>query len=278
MPYPGLADPKTPEAFLLTSKPQSLLYPSFTSSIIPRPTFDANIHAYPDVFDRIVTPYDANAFAFFLDKHTLSLSYPLLVSNLRNGFPLGPMPNLLVTSVLPNHPTVMEHQSEVDEYLEKEVVARRISGPFSRETMEQILRGPFQSSPLIVAVQPQAPGEPDKIRICRHLSKSTRITPSVNSFIPKHYFPTRFDTASRVADIVSFLSSFQRNASFADPGHSNEGSFFIHQAGEGSFFALPWTKVLSLSTRLAEVLSLRMHSHMCQGSFLALLSSRIHRS
>ena len=50
-------------------------------------------------------------------------------------------------------------------------------------------------------------GEPDKLRICCHLSKSTKLVPSVNLFIPKHDFPTRFDTVSRVADMVSFLSS-----------------------------------------------------------------------
>jgi hypothetical protein len=211
--YPGLADPRTPEAFLQTSKPQPLLYPSFTSSIIQRPTFNANIHAHPDVFNRIVSPYDANAFAIFLDKHRLTSLYPNLVFNLQKGFPLGPMPNLLETSILPNHPTVLEHLSEVDEYLEKEIMAGRMSGPFSRQMVERILRGPFQSSPLIVAVQSQAPGEPDKIRICRHLSKSTRTTPSVNSYIPKHYFPTRFDTASRVADMVSLRLLFLRNAS-----------------------------------------------------------------
>jgi hypothetical protein len=55
-----------------------------------------------------------------------------------------------------------------------------------------------------VSIQPQNPGEPDKARICRHLSKGTKDHASVNSYISKEDFPTRFDTASKVADIVSF--------------------------------------------------------------------------
>ena len=232
-PFPGPADPETLEVFLLTSKPQLLHYPSFTSSIIHRPTFNPDIHSHPDIFGKIVCPYDANAFALFLDKHALTSSYPNLVTNLLNGFPLGAMPNLLKTSILANHPTVLQYTSEVNEYLEKEVIARRTSGPFSCEMVERILRGPFQSSPLIVSIQPQGPDEPDKIRICRHLSKSTHNTPSVNSYIPKHHFPTRFDTASRVADIVSFLSFLRMHP--CNLWTFNEGSFFIHLVGGGSF-------------------------------------------
>ena len=79
-----------------------------------------------------------------------------------------------------------------------------MDGPFSHDEIELILRGPFFVSPLIVSVQPQGFGIPDKLRVCRHLSKSNKLTASVNSHIKKEDFPTRFDTASRVADIVSF--------------------------------------------------------------------------
>ena len=79
-----------------------------------------------------------------------------------------------------------------------------MSGPFSHEETELILHGPFQSSPLIMAVQPQYPGVPDKLRVCWHLSKSTRAHPSVNSYIHKADFPTRFDLASKVAHMVSY--------------------------------------------------------------------------
>lgn len=83
-------------------------------------------------------------------------------------------------------------------------MAGRMSGPFSRERVEEILGGAFFASPLIVAIQTQEPGVPDKVRICRHLSKEGKGAQSVNSHIEKEEFPTRFDTALRVADIVSF--------------------------------------------------------------------------
>src|SRR5271168_856414 len=78
-----------------------------------------------------------------------------------------------------------------------------MDGPFSHDTIKSILWGPFFVSPLIVSVQPQVLGMPDKLRICRHLSKSNKSTPSVNSHAKKEDFSNRFDTASRVADIVS---------------------------------------------------------------------------
>jgi len=139
-----------------------------------------------------------------LEKHNLTSFYPLLVDNLQNGFPLGRMPPILQTVIIRNNPSFLEHADTIFEYLHKEVSSGRMSGPFSQDVVERILRGPFHSSPLIAAIQPQGPGEPDKIRICRHLSKSTKDDASVNSHIAKEDFPTRFDTASKVADIVSF--------------------------------------------------------------------------
>jgi hypothetical protein len=115
------------------------------------------------------------------------------------------MPPLLQTIIIPNNPSILPHMDEIDEYIRKEVVSCRLSGPFSREEAELIMRGPFHSSPLIVSIQPQDPGTPDKHRICRHLSKATKLSASVNSYIRKDAFPTRFDTASKVAEIVSPL-------------------------------------------------------------------------
>src|SRR5271168_2371094 len=77
-----------------------------------------------------------------------------------------------------------------------------MSGPFTIVDVEKILRGSIFCSPLLVSVQTQQPGMPDKLRVCRHLSKGDKTTPSTNLHIHKEDFPTRFDTASRIADIV----------------------------------------------------------------------------
>ncbi|KAJ3563610.1 hypothetical protein NP233_g8831 [Leucocoprinus birnbaumii] len=191
------------EEFLQLCLPPPLFYPPLSSTVVSRPPFDPAIHNRSDLFNKIVTPYDANAFEYLLNKHGLTELYPHLVHNLRHGFPIGNMPPLEKTAIFKNHPSVEKHMDAVDAYLAEEVAAGRMNGPFSQQEVESALRGPFQSSPLIVAVSVQAPGEPDKIRVCRHLSKGNFAHPSVNSFIEKEDFPTRFDSATKTAEAVS---------------------------------------------------------------------------
>jgi hypothetical protein len=168
-------------------------------SPLPRsPSHDA-------IFSRILTPYSADAFAFFLDKHSLSDKYPFLVRNLRFGFPMGEFPPLKETVIFPNHPSARLHADYIKDYLIEEVKSQRMSGPFSREEMEKILKGPFQSSPIIVNSQPQPDGLPDKLRICRHLSKGDRLHPSTNHFVDNSKFPTRFASTAEISEIVSSL-------------------------------------------------------------------------
>lgn len=211
-PSPGSAAASL-ESFLTSASPPSLSYPSLRPTIIPRPNFDPSLHLHAELFNKIVSPYNADAFELMLNKHNLSQLYPDLVTNLRLGFPLGEMGTLLETRILDNIIPSPDHWPLIDTYLLDEVSSGRMDGPFSRSMVESILRGPFQASPLLVVVQPQAPGEPDKIRICRHLSKSKKASahseaiPSVNSFIHKETFPTRFDTIVKVAEAVSHLTS-----------------------------------------------------------------------
>jgi hypothetical protein len=86
---------------------------------------------------------------------------------------------------------------QIDEYLTEEVDCGRMSGPFTFDETTLILKGPFQCSPIVVDVQP------DKLRICRHLSKESKRNASVNSYIDTDKFPTRFGSAAEVAEIVS---------------------------------------------------------------------------
>ena len=159
-----------------------------------------------DIYLRIVHPYNIDAFKYFLSKHDLTYLYSLLVSNLRNGFPLEDMPPIIDTIIFKNHPSALLFTDAVDKYLADELTAGRMSGPFSLQYTEKILRGTFLCSPLLVSVQTQQPGMPDKLRVCRHLSKGSKNTPSMNSHIQKEDFPTRFDTALKVADIVHSLT------------------------------------------------------------------------
>jgi hypothetical protein len=211
---PGTAANLLPIDKFLFARPPKLSYVDFSSSVIHRLPYPSSSHEHSLIFDRVLHPYSPDAFESLLRKHNLLDSYPLLPNNLRFGFPLGFMPPILQTVIIPNNPSILPHMTFIQEYLSKELVAGRISGPFAREETELILRGPFQSSPLIVSAQPQEPGIPDKLRICRHLSKATKSHASVNSHIRKDDFPTRFDMALAVAGIVSPTFLFLPQSTF----------------------------------------------------------------
>lgn len=183
--------------------PPFLTYRDFSDTIVHRDSLTSADTGHSDnIFLKIIHPYDVDAFEHFLSKHRLTYFYSILVPNLRNGFPLGEMPRLTDTVIFKNHPSTLLYSDTVAKYLVDEPLAGRMSGPFPLHHIEKILRGSIFCSPLLVSVQTQQPGTPDKLRVCRHLSKGDKNTPSTNSHIQKEDFPTRFDTASRVADIV----------------------------------------------------------------------------
>ncbi|PPR05117.1 hypothetical protein CVT24_010092 [Panaeolus cyanescens] len=198
-------DADTLSLFLEASLSPSLIYADFSSTIVERPPVPSSTLFPHSLYDKIVTPYSADAFESYLNSLNIAHKYPLLCENLRKGFPLGNMPEITQTHIFPNHFSVLGHEEVIDSYLKEEVECGRLDGPFSKELVEGILRGPFFSSPLLIVSQPQGPNLPDKIRVCRHLSKedAKRDIPSVNSYIVKDDFPTRFDTATKVAKMIA---------------------------------------------------------------------------
>ncbi len=190
----------------------SLNYSDISDSVLCRPPIPHALPGDDEIYNAIVTPYNAKAFETALKKHNISHEFPYLVKNLTEGFPIAVLPELTRTIIIPNHPSVMEHPEVVREYLDKELAAGRMSGPYSQEETERILRGPFYSSPLIVAEQDEGPEEPPKYRVCRHLSKGDKVSGigSVNSFVEKELFPTHFDMASKVADTVRLSHIYDR--------------------------------------------------------------------
>jgi len=181
----GHATPKLLEDFLSVSPPPHLVYTDFLCLVFPCLPLSLSTAHHTSIFKCIPHPYNPDAFESFLLKHGLSSHYPLLPFNLWYGFPLGHMPALTNGVVLPNNPSTHSYMSNVQDYLQKELCAGRMSGPFSCEETELILHSPFQSSPLIVLLQTQQCGMPDKVRICRHLSKASKLHASVNSHIHK---------------------------------------------------------------------------------------------
>ena len=217
MPLPGSVD-SSPlghqtaiDPLFLSIEPQFLHYRDFSDTIVHRDSLTtADMDFSDDIFLKIIHPYDTDAFDHLLSKHCLTQFYLLLIQNLGNGFPLGKMPPLMDMVIFKNHPSTLLFSDIVDKYLADELAAGHMSGPFTLQCVENTLRGPIFCSPLLVSIQTQQPGMPDKLHVCWHLSKGDKNTPSMNSHIQKEDFLTQFDTASRVADIVGYFLTSRR--------------------------------------------------------------------
>lgn len=201
----GHSVPRQLEDFLSVSIPPHLVYTDFSCPVFSCLPLPSSTAYHISIFKHLLHPYNPNAFKSLLLKHGLTSHYPLLPFNLRHGFPLGHMPSLTNGVVLPNNPSTHAYMSDVKDYLQKELITSRMSGPFLRKETELILHGPFQSSLPIVSLQLQQHGMPEKVKICRHLSKASKLNASVNSHIHKEDFPMYFNLMSKVIEIVSLL-------------------------------------------------------------------------
>ena len=191
---------------------------SLTACIKFHPAFDDFQHSSPDVFNKIIHPYDYNAFKQLLSLYNLTSAYPNLVNNLRSGFSLGDFPEILRTHIHKEPKFNLESSEVISTYIQKELSANHMSGPFSCLDIERILHGPFICSPFTVAHQPQGLSLLDKLHVCQNLSKASLTLPSVNSFIYKDEFPICIDTAFWMAEIVGILFFF---LSFFFPRHQD---------------------------------------------------------
>jgi hypothetical protein len=150
------------------------------------------------VLNRIVTPYNPAAFARYLSHYNLTSSYPDLANKIRNGFPLGNLTSISSTFTPPNHPSILEHHEVVLKYLLAERDKGRMSGPYSRKHLEEVIGGPFRSSPVQVVVKGSKP------RMAINLSFKGYMGYSINDMIDSDDFPTRWGGASEVEEIVCF--------------------------------------------------------------------------
>ena len=145
---PGPATPKhlVTEDLIYAAHSPCLQYIDFSSSIVPHLPFSYSLPDHSAIFNWVSHPYNSDAFDFFLLKHGLSSDYPLLTLNLQYGFPLGHMPSLSDTVILPNNPSIVPHMDFIDEYLQKELLAGRMSGLFCRDRAHLMWPLPVLSS------------------------------------------------------------------------------------------------------------------------------------
>ncbi|GBE83386.1 hypothetical protein SCP_0504340 [Sparassis crispa] len=149
--------------------------------------------------ERIITPYDAEAFEYTLRMLGLFQRYPLLPQKLHYGFPIGDFNPLLRTFAPPNHSSGAEHIDFIRQYISEQVSLGRMTGPYSQAQVEHILGSFFVSSPL--AVVPKAGSK--KFRLVQNCSYQDEFGVSVNSQINSDDFPTKWGTAAEVAEIIA---------------------------------------------------------------------------
>ncbi|RXW17779.1 hypothetical protein EST38_g8069 [Candolleomyces aberdarensis] len=175
-----------------------------TGELLPPPLPDPLSSTNPDILNRICTPYVADAFDSLFDKFpTLRQEFPHLTQKLREGFPMGVFPDLTETVIFPNNKSINQHTDFVDQYFKEEVESGRMSGPYSKEELEGILGGPFQCSPIAIDEKEVEGSFEKKLRLCINLSKSSKTHPSTNSYSDKEDFPTKYDTAEYVSELIS---------------------------------------------------------------------------
>lgn len=156
---------------------------------------------------------------------------------------MGVFPQLTETTVYPNNPSAEEHLDFIDEYFAEEVEAERMSGPYSKKEVEEILGGSFQCHPLSIDEKEIEGSFELKPRMCINLSKGTKSRPSANSYADKEEFPTHYDPASQLGDLVAIaprgtramvvdVSKFHRRSPIA-PAHKR---WFVMQGRKGQLY------------------------------------------
>lgn len=115
----------------LLSPQTNLPYADLSSFVLPRPAPSSAVEEANFLLDMVKQLYNVEALHSLLSQNNLSTTYSLVTNNLWQGFALGCMPWLAQTIVLANNRSAIEDRAAVTEYLDSELRAGRMSGPFS---------------------------------------------------------------------------------------------------------------------------------------------------
>ncbi len=92
----------------------------------------------------------------------------------------------------------------IKSYVLEQVSIGRMSGPFTKSALENLLGSHFISSPLSVV---EKAGNPENLRLIQNCSFVNSDGMSVNDYIDSDLFPTAWGTAAEFAQLVSpFIS------------------------------------------------------------------------
>jgi len=159
----------------------------------------------PLTMQSVVTNLSAPHFENYLQFFGLVDRYPSLVSNISKGFPIAlHLPKLDCTFTPRNHYKSRDHGRIVQEKIDEEVAAGRMSGPFSREEAYAFFGGPYRTSPLDLVTKPGIdPDSADGWRMVQDMSFKDHKGVSVNDLIDSDDFPSSGSAPQNFADWVS---------------------------------------------------------------------------
>ncbi|TFY75818.1 hypothetical protein EWM64_g8195 [Hericium alpestre] len=117
-----------------------------------------------------------------------------------HGFPIGIQDSILPDPIIPPYCPSAD-DINIDQYLLEELEEGRMSGPYSRSEMEEICGGFFAACPVHAVVTIDENGKV-KWHIVRNISYKGDAGYSSNDLVDSDDFPTRWGTASVMADIA----------------------------------------------------------------------------
>ena len=121
----------------------------------------------------------------------------------RDSFSIGVSVSSLVDNIIPPFRPSSDDWC-IDEYLHKECISDRMSGPFSEQGMHALCNGPFTACPVHV-ITTEDDSSKVKHRVVHNISFQSSVGFSVNDLVDLDDFPMEWGTASKVAEIVSSL-------------------------------------------------------------------------
>lgn len=156
-------------------------------------------HSHP------VCPYNVLAWEALLEEHGLRERYHKITNGFRFGFDLD-LPHILVSQIPINSPSLAEHSKALDDIIDRELLAGRYIGPFTRSDLQSLV-GPFQTSP--VSIIPKS-GKPGRFRVIQNFSfphspSPHAPQPSINSMVISDNFPCTWGTFDTVCSIIRHL-------------------------------------------------------------------------
>jgi hypothetical protein len=201
---------------------------------------------------RIVTPMSADAFDSILAATNLTYKYPKLASKIRNGFPIGDPDAPKKTTILENHFHHPDDSAVIREYLDAETAKGHMTGPFTKEEMDNAIGGvTWVASPVMVVRTPGEHGGPEKTRVVINSSKKNDDGISVNEQL--HCDDTSWGTAADVAEIVSNLIYFYSPIILA----STSSLLVVLNHEDSDPISLRWLRVSKLQLSRTECLVVR---------------------